>query len=143
MLQPIALRFSVTVAIRLVSFTFSSAASLMTVVPSAWAAITARMGISSIKAGMMSPSIVAPFRSLERTKMSARPSPPRKVSFTRVISAPIALHTSRNPALVKLVPTFLTSSSEPGTRRPAAIKYAADEMSPGTKICCPYNSSHA
>ena len=28
-------------------------------------------------------------------------------------------------------------------QKPAAIKYAADEMSPGTKICCPYNSSQA
>ena len=47
-----------TTAIRSDSFTFSSCASLITVVPSAKAAITAIIGISSISVGMISPSTV-------------------------------------------------------------------------------------
>ena len=68
--HPIAFRLSVIVSIRSVSFTFSSAASLMIVVPSACDAMTAIIGISSIRVGIRSPWIVVPCRLLVRTRMS-------------------------------------------------------------------------
>ena len=49
---PIFFKFSVTVSIRFVSLTFSSAASRMIVVPSAQAARTAIIGISSMSVGI-------------------------------------------------------------------------------------------
>ena len=58
-----------------------------------------------------------------------------------MISAPICSQIVRIPARVGLIPTFLIRSSDSGTNSPAAIKYAAEEMSPGTMIFCPYNSS--
>ena len=120
--QPIAFRLSVTVSIRSVSLTFSSAASLIIVVPSAMAAITAITGISSIKVGMMSPSIVVPCSLLVRTRTSAILSPPSVRSLRRVISPPISSHTLKIPARVGLIPTFSTRISESGTISPAAMK---------------------
>ena len=49
--------------------------------------------------------------------------------------------TSIIPALVGLIPTFLIRISEPGTREAAAMKYAADEISPGTWILRASSSS--
>ena len=139
---PIAFRLSVTVSMRSVSLTFSSAASLMTVVPSATAAMTAMTGISSMSVGMMSPSIVVPWSLLVRTRISAIFSPPSVLSFNKVISPPMSSHTFRIPARVGLMPVFSIRISESGTMSPAAIKYAAEEISPGTVIFCPYRSVH-
>ena len=121
-LHPIAFRLSVTVSIRSVSFTLSSAASLMTVVPSAAAAMTAMIGISSIRVGMISPSIRMPCSWLVRTRMSAIFSPPSVRSFSRVISPPMSSHTLRMPARVGLIPTPRIRISESGTISPAAMK---------------------
>ena len=86
---------------------------------------------------MIAPSTVVPWREEERIRRSAVGSP-SFVSFSRVISAPMALHTRRIPSRVGLVPTFLRRISLFGTRSPAAIKYAAEEISPGTRISLPY-----
>ena len=47
-----------TASIRLVSLTFNSSASLITVVPWAWVASKAIIGNSSMSFGMIAPSIV-------------------------------------------------------------------------------------
>ena len=120
--HPIAFRLSVIVSIRSVSFTFSSAASLMIVVPSACDAMTAIIGISSIRVGIRSPWIVVPCRLLVRTRMSAIGSPPSVRSFKSVMSPPISSQTFKSPARVGLMPTFCTKISESGTSSPAAIK---------------------
>ena len=122
MSAPMDLKASVVVSIRFVSLTFNSAASLMIVVPSAQAAMTAIIGISSMSVGINAPSIVVPCSLLVRTRISARGSPPSSDSLTRVMSAPIFLHTSKKPARVLLIPTFFTSSSESKVKSPAAIK---------------------
>ena len=65
---------------------------------------------------------------------------PSVLAFNNVMSAPIALHTRNIPSLVGLIPTFLRRISLPGVRSPAAIKYAAEEISPGTLISRPFNT---
>ena len=72
---PMAERFSAMTAMRSDSLTFSSAASRMTVVPSAKQAMTAMTGSSSMSVGISSPSITQPFREEERTSRSAAGSP--------------------------------------------------------------------
>ena len=72
---PMRLKFSDVVKIRSDSFTFSSAASLIMVFPSANAAMTAIIGISSIKAGIRLPLIVVLCRSLDLTSRSHTGSP--------------------------------------------------------------------
>ena len=134
---PIALRFSATRAIRLDSLTFNSAASLMTVRPWAKQAMRATVGSSSIMAGMTEPWITVPWRLLERTSRSAVGSEPLWSWFIRVRSAPMALQTVRRPARVGLIPAFLMSTSELGRIIPAAAKYTAEEISPGTVIRFP------
>ena len=119
--HPMALKYFTITSIRLDSFTFSSAASLMTVVPSAQAAITLITGSSSISVGMISPSIVMPCNELDFTKISAVGSPSLRI-LNKVISPPMAIATLRMPSLVGLTPTFFMSISESGTMRPAAIK---------------------
>ena len=127
-------RFSVTVSMRLDSLTFNSAASFIVVVPSAKAAMTAMTGSSSISDGMISPSIVVPCKLEDRTRRSQTGSPETVRQFCFSMSAPMADATRRMPSLVGFMPTFLMSISEFGTISPAAIKYAAEEMSPGTSI---------
>ena len=134
---PMADKFFTMTSRRLDSLTFNSAASLIMVVPSAKQAITAIMGSSSIRVGMMAPSMTVPWRLLLFTRMSAVGSPEASCSFIRVMSAPMARQTRRIPSLVGLIPTCRISTSEPGTSRPAARNGAADEISPGTVICLP------
>ena len=127
---------SLTAFIRSDSFTLSSAASFTTVRPSAKAAAMAITGSSSMRAGMISPSMVVPL-SLSReylTSISAVSSPPERRLSTSSISAFISLYTLSMPALVGLMPTFFMRSSEPGTSMAAVMKYAAEDISEGTDI---------
>ncbi len=119
--HPIALSAFTITSIRLDSLTFSSAASLIIVVPSAQAAITLMIGSSSISVGMISPSIVIPCSVLCFTSRSAVGSPSR-VILSNVISPPMACATFRIPSLVGLIPTLRIRTSAPGTSSPAAIK---------------------
>ena len=131
---PIFTRLSTVNAIRSDSFTFNSAASLITVSPSANAANSAITGISSINVGMTSPPITVPFNLLVFTTISAVGSPPLSITFSNVTSAPISLHTRRIPSLVGLIPTFFKRIHEFGVISPATIKKVAEEISPGTTI---------
>ena len=109
----------------------------MIVFPLAKAASTAIIGISSIKVGIISPSITVPCKLEEETVRSATGSPETSLSFENSIFPPISLMTVIMPALVGFMFTFRKVISELGTIRPAAKKYAAEEMSPGTFISCP------
>ena len=57
------------------------------------------------------------------------------------ISAPIWVSTSSMPALVGLIPTPRIVRAESGTISAAAMKYAAEDISPGTPILIPCRSS--
>ena len=66
---------------------------------------------------------------------------PETVSLSRIsTSPPILLATSRIPVRVLFNPTSLRIISESGTINPAAIKNAADEISPQISICLGCNS---
>ena len=134
MSAPMAERLFTITSIRLDSLTFNSAASFITVSPSAKQARIAITGISSMSFGMMSPSITQPLRLLVFTVMSAVGSPESALTFVNVISPPIIFITSIIPSLVGLIPTFLMVISEFSAIRPATRKYAAEEISPGTMI---------
>ena len=120
--QPNNFKFSVTVRIRSVSFTLSSAASRIMVIPSAKAAITAITGISSIKVGMSSPSTTVPWSELPFTRRSQTGSPDAVLGFSRSMAPPIALAAFKMPSLVGLTPTLRIKISEPGVSNAAAIK---------------------
>ncbi len=60
---------------RSLSLTRNSSAFLIIVVPWAKTAATAKMGISSINLGIISPAMVQLFKPLERTRISATGSP--------------------------------------------------------------------
>ena len=94
----------------------------MIVVPLAKAAIIAMIGISSIKVGIISPPIVMPCNAENLTSKSAAGSPLSVFIFRSSISPPISFATRKIPSLVGLIPTFFNKISDPGTRRPAAIK---------------------
>ena len=76
-------------------------------------------------------------RLLVFTRRSATGSPPSSLAFNNVILAPISWHTFKIPARVSLIPTLFIMISEFGVIRAATIKKAAEEISPGTSICCP------
>ena len=96
------------------------------------------MGSSSIMAGMTEPWITVPWRLLERTSRSAVGSEPLwSLVYKGSGQLPMALQTVRRPARVGLIPTFLMSTSELGRIIPAAAKYTAEEISPGTVIRFP------
>jgi len=105
---------------------------VIVVVPLATEAATVIIGISSISLGIMLRSMVVPLRGEETTLISATFSLLTTRSLRISILAPIDLYTSRIPALVGLIPTFLITISEFGTIKPAVMKYAAIEISPGT-----------
>ena len=111
------------------------------VFPFAKQAIRAMTGSSSIRVGIMLPSTTVPWSSLVFTRRSATGSPPSSRVFNKVMSAPMSWHTFKIPARVSLMPTFLIVISESGVIKPATMKNAAEEMSPGTSICCPCNVS--
>ena len=134
---PIFVNSSVITRIRLDSLTLSSAASFIIVVPSAVVAMAAMTGSSSIRVGMIAPSIVIPCSLEKDTCISAELSEEALYSFKYSIFAPISLETLIMPSLVGLIPTFLITISEPGSIRAAAIKYAADDISPGTAMSQP------
>ena len=64
--------------------------------------------------------------------MSATGSPHCVLVLSNSKFAPICLQTRKIPSRVGLIPTFLIKSSEPGIKSPAAMKNAAEEISPGT-----------
>ena len=129
----------VTAARRSVSLTRSSAAPEITVSPSAKRAATARIGISSMRRGMISPPNDAPRRDADRTRMSASASR----SLQIMIFAPMSDNTSRIPVRVGLTPTSCRRMSLPSIRDAATSQYAAELMSPGTQISSGANSSSA
>ena len=90
-----------------------------------------------MRVGMIAPSIAVPVSLPERTSRSAVGSPEAVFTLRSSTSAFIALQTRRMPSRVGLIPTFLIKISESGTMSPAAIKKAAEEISPGTRIFCP------
>ena len=125
--------------IRSLSFTRNSSASLITVVPDANIAATAKIGTSSINLGIIAPSNVMPRNWLDRTRRSATGSPVTSRSFKISISAPIICNASRTPVRVGFMPTFSIVKSEPGTIAPATNQNAAELISPGTITVCPIN----
>ena len=139
---PMAVRLRTITSIRLDSLTFSSAASLITVSPSAKQAMAAIIGSSSMSVGMMAPPMTVPCKAEERTRMSAVGSPSPVDALTMVKSAPMSLQTRKIPSLVGLIPTCRIRISELGIIRPAQRKKAAEEISPGTWILLA-NSSFA
>ena len=122
---------------RSVSLTRSSAASRITLVPSAQRAATERIGISSTSLGIRSPPISKAFSGLWRTRRSATGSPATSRWLSSSSGAPICSNTSRIPVRVGLMPTFSIVSSAPGTTSAAINQNAAELMSPGTTTCCP------
>ena len=83
--------------------------------------------------------MVQPFKEEVRMVMSATGSPISSFTLDSFILAPIILQTVSIPSLVGLIPTFFIVISEFGVRRPAAIKYAAEDISPGTWMCCAFS----
>ena len=120
---------------RSVSLTLSSSASLITVTPWDWVARRAIMGNSSIKRGIKAPPISVPFKSDVSTIKVADFA----IGSISVSSSfpPMARITSRIPVRVSLIPTFLSSTREFGTIKPATNQKAALEISPGTTTFCP------
>ncbi len=94
-------------------------------------------GISSIRVGIWLPPIAVPWRLLDFTRMSATGSPETVRLFSKEIFPPMARAAVRTPLLVGFTPTFWIKISEFGLIRPKAIKYAAEEISPGTWMACP------
>ena len=86
--------------------------------------------------GIRAPSMTHPLRLPERTRRSAVGSPGPSVRFKSVTSAPMLRQTRRMPSRVGLTPTLFMRISEPGTISAAAMKKAADEISPGTVTAC-------
>ena len=121
-----------SVPIRLLSLTASSAASRMSVTPSANAAATASAGISSCTFGISSPPIVVPVRSAERTANSPTGSPHTSDVCRMSICAPMRHSTSTNPRRVGLRLTCSRTMSDPGVTVAATTKNADDDGSPGT-----------
>ncbi len=124
-----------------VSFTRSSLASRTTVLPFALAATTARMGISSIRRGIIPPATVTPRSSVPSTTTSATGSPQTSRSFSSSTVAPIARSTSKKPVRVGFTPTFSTLSMLPGEQAATAMGNAAEDRSPGMAMCRPRGSS--
>ena len=91
--------------IRSDSFTLSSSASRMTVLPRAKQAARASAGISSMARGTKSPAISVASSWLDSATKSATGSPSSSRTFSSLTLAPMALRTSRDPALVGLIPT--------------------------------------
>ena len=108
-----------------------SCASFITVCPCAWVANTAIIGISSISFGISSPEISQPCR-FGVYLIFKSPTGSEHISFLSRISmfAPIFCATSSIPARVGFRPTFFKIISEFGTIKPAAMKYAAEDISP-------------
>src|SRR3989339_1869926 len=118
--------------IRSVSLTRNSPAPLIMVVPLACVAIRARMGISSIREGIILPEIVTPLNEENLTltlPMGSLPWIQDAGCRIHDTADPIFFNTVSNPIRYGLRPTFLMIISEPGTNNPAAMKYAADEKS--------------
>ena len=115
------------------SFTLSSPASLMTVVPSAKQAARAITGSSSITRGMISPEISVPRRLLDSATRSALGSPASSRAFWMPMRAPMERSTSSTPVREGLMPIPSTVSRALGWQQPATSQKAAPLMSPGTR----------
>lgn len=115
------------------SFTRSSPASRISVVPRPSAAATASAGISSMSRGTSAPATSPGPSSLLRAVIAPIGSPPAGASAGTTSSrAPIAASASTMPVRVGLRPTPRTVTVASRTTRPATTRNAADEMSPGT-----------
>ena len=116
------------------SFTRSSAASRISVVPRAVAASTTSAGTSSMSRGMSGPAIVVAARGAWPTVSAAIGSPAASPGPCGVVAseARMAASTSSRPVRVGFTPTRRTVTRASGTMRPATRRKAADEMSPGT-----------
>src|SRR5438034_85252 len=133
MRTPRALSEVVTVSIRSVSFTRSSAAPRTTVSPRASAAARATSGSSSIRRGTSPASICVAVSGAERTSRSATGSPLSVRRLKTAMFAPMRSSTSRNPARSGLTLTPWTNSSDPLSSVAARMNGAADEMSPAIR----------
>ena len=121
-------------SIRSDSLTLNSSAPLIIVLPSACVAITAKIGISSIKLGTLLFSMLIDLNFLFLMKISLTHSPPSKFSESMSTSTPIDLIVLKNSNLVGLVSKFLIISSDWGSKDTAPAKKAAVEGSAGTLI---------
>ena len=114
------------------SFTRSSLASFITVLPLAAEAAMLRIGISSMIFGIMEPPISVPFKDDDMTSISPTFSLHFMRSFKIFICAPIFFNTPIRPHLLSFKPTFFIKTSESLETMVAIIIKAADEKSPGT-----------
>jgi len=117
---------------RSVSFTLSSLASVITVVPEARAAATTRIGISSMSVGISSPAMVVPESSVPLTTRSPTGSPAFSLIPSTAMCAPMRSRTARNPVRVGFRQTSRTTISEPAVAAAHITGNAAEEGSPGT-----------
>ena len=102
------------VSTRSLSFTRSSAASVISVTPSANAAATASTGISSCTLAISSPAMVVADSGAARTRRSPTGSPSSSPVRTDLDVGAHARSTSTNPVRVGLRPTRLHGDSDPG-----------------------------
>ena len=114
------------------SFTRSSLASFITVLPLAAEAAMLRIGISSMIFGIMEPPISVPFKDDDMTSISPTFSLHFICSFKIFICAPIFFNTPIRPHLLSFKPTFFIRILEFFAIKPATIKKDADEKSPAT-----------
>ena len=121
-------------ASRSLSFTRSSAAPVTTVSPFATAAAANSTGSSSIEIGTSLSGTTMPCSALGRTSMSARGSPFARGRVRTRMSAPIRRRMSIRAVRVGLTPTSRMTSGPAPAIRPATMKKAADEKSPGTSM---------
>ena len=112
--------------------TRSSSAPSIRVRPRANNAATAKIGISSIKRGIISELTEIPFRDADRTRRSATGSSPLRRSAKTSMSAPISRSTSNRPVRVGFIPTLVNNTSLSGMIVAATSKNAAELKSPGT-----------
>ena len=135
---------STTVAIRSDSLSRSSAAPRTIVSPSAKQPSSATSGSSSIASGTSCGIDRRPLdRALRTSRSATGSSAPNEPSGSRSPStiAPIRSRIRRKPARVQLTPTLSSTSRDPRTSTPAAIRNAAEDRSPGTSMRSSSSSS--
>src|SRR6185312_5359247 len=137
---PFTRRSAAVAARRSDSLTRNSLRPRITVVPSAKAAATARIGYSSIMDGARAAGTSTPRSPDARTRISAVSSPPSVRRSRCAIDAPISASVIRSPVRSGLSITPSRITSEPGVSSAAISGKAAEDGSAGTTIGAGANS---
>ena len=125
-------RFFVMTASRSLSLCRSSLASLISVVPSAKAAATARIGISSIRLGISFPETCVALRRPPPVTVMVPSGSGVGCSTFSMIPAPMRRRAEMRAVRVGFSPTLRRVSFAPGKPAARTIQNAAEEKSPGT-----------